>query len=98
MLAISTQSGNGKNASEAITAQFKSNPKDFAFSIACLKASTRDVYPTPLDSNCFPFASTIVFDFDCLTKRLANNKSLIISGSGAILVLSLIHISEPTRL
>ena len=41
--AISTQSGKGKKASEAITAPFRSNPNDLAFSIACFKASTREV-------------------------------------------------------
>ena len=33
--AISTQSGKGKKASLAITAPFKSNSNDFAFSMAC---------------------------------------------------------------
>ena len=46
--AISTQSANGKNASEAITAPSKSKLKDFAFSIAWRNASTRDVCPIPL--------------------------------------------------
>lgn len=46
--AISTQSANGKNASDAITAPFKSKPNDLALAIACLRASTRDVCPTPL--------------------------------------------------
>ena len=41
--AISTQSGNGKNASDAITEPFKSNLNACAFSIACLNESTLDV-------------------------------------------------------
>ena len=43
----STQSGNGKKASEAIAAFFRQNPKYFAFSIACFNASTLDVCPQP---------------------------------------------------
>ena len=38
-----TQSGKGKKASLAITAPFKSNSNDFAFSMACFNASTREV-------------------------------------------------------
>jgi hypothetical protein len=41
--AISTQSGNGKNASEAITDPCKENPKAVAFSIACFNESTLEV-------------------------------------------------------
>ena len=41
--ANSTQSGNGKKASEAITDSVKSNLKLFAFLTACFKASTLDV-------------------------------------------------------
>ena len=56
--AISTQSGKGKKASEAITEPFRSKPSSFARSRACFKASTREVCPTPLakknlkDENC----------------------------------------------
>ena len=64
--AISTQSGNGKNASEAITQPFISMLKLRAFSIACLNASTRLVCPTPLDNILSPLASTIALDFVCL--------------------------------
>lgn len=46
--AISTQSENGKNASEAITAPSSENPKLCAFSMACFSASTLDVCPMPL--------------------------------------------------
>ncbi len=73
--AISTQSGNGKNASLAITAPSRLKLKDCAFSIACRNASTRLVWPVPLAQSCFPFAKTIVFDFVCLQIFEANNKS-----------------------
>jgi len=41
--AISTQSGNGKKASLAITAPSKLKLKLFAFSMACFRASTLEV-------------------------------------------------------
>ena len=75
--ANSTQSGNGKNASEDITAPLKSNPKEFALSIACVNASTREVWPVPQEINWLFFAKTIVFDFTCFTNLLAKSKSLI---------------------
>ncbi len=41
--ASSTQSGNGKKASEAIATPSRDKPKDLAFSIACFNASTLEV-------------------------------------------------------
>ena len=84
--AISTQSGNGKKASEAITAPFRSKPNDLAFSIACFNASTREVCPTPLANSCLPFASTIAFDLLFLTILLANSISSTSSGVGVLSV------------
>ena len=60
--AISTQSGNGKNASLAITAPLVSKPNSFVFAIAWRKASTRDVMPAPLPISCLFSASTMVLD------------------------------------
>src|SRR5690606_41119566 len=57
--AISTQSGKGKKASEAITLPLISKPKDCAFSIACFNASTRDVCPTPEATKVLFLAKTI---------------------------------------
>ena len=62
--ANSTQSGNGKNASDAITASFKSNLKNLAFLTACFKASTLEVCPTPLANSCLFFANTMQPDVD----------------------------------
>ena len=84
--AISTQSGNGKNASDAITAPLRSNLKFFAFTIACFNASTLEVCPTPLAISCPFFASTMVLDFVCFTSLLANNRSFISSSSGSLFV------------
>ena len=64
--AILRNPGKGKKASLAITAPFRSKPKFLAFSIACFKASTRLVCPTPLASSCLPLASTIALDFAVL--------------------------------
>ncbi|MNI17594.1 hypothetical protein D3C73_709680 [compost metagenome] len=65
--AISTQSGKGKKASDAIAQPLRSKPKEIAFSIACFNASTREVWPTP-EANKVPFlANTIVFDLVCFT-------------------------------
>ena len=66
LFAISTQSGNGKNASLAITAPVKSNSKEVAFSIAWRNASTREVCPVPEAHSCLFFANTMVFDLVCL--------------------------------
>ena len=54
--------GKRKNASEAITAPFTSKPNSFALTRACFKASTREVCPTPLDSNWLFLVITMVFD------------------------------------
>src|SRR5690606_40982004 len=72
--AISTQSGNGKKASLAITAPCKSKPKDWALCMAWFKASTRLVCPVPLAHSCLFLANTIVFDLVCLQIFEANNK------------------------
>ena len=77
LCAISTQSANGKNASLAITAPFKSKPKLNALETACFKASTRDVCPVPLASNWLFFTITMVLDFVCFANLFANNKSFI---------------------
>ena len=79
--AISTQSANGKNASEAITAPFRSKLNETAFSIACFRESTREVYPIPLAQSCLFFTSVIALDLLFFTILLANNKS---STSGAV--------------
>ncbi|MNW16830.1 hypothetical protein D3C71_2158170 [compost metagenome] len=49
--AISTQSGKGKNASEAITEPSSAKLKACALTMACFRASTLEVCPTPLASN-----------------------------------------------
>ena len=75
LLAISTQSGNGKNASLAITAPSKLKLNFLAFSIAWLSASTLDVCPVPDASNCKFLERTMVLDFVCLHILDANIRS-----------------------
>src|SRR5690606_25985655 len=89
LLAISTQSGKGKKASEAITAPFKSKPKDLAFSIACFSASTREVWPTPLAQGLSLLLSTMVLDLVCLQILAANTSASFSSSVGATLVTTL---------
>ena len=84
--AISTQSANGKNASEAMTAPFRSKSNDFAFSMACLSASTRDVCPMPLAQSCLPLARTMALLLLCLTILLAKSRSSACSGVMAFCV------------
>lgn len=72
---LKLQSGNGKKASEAITAPFKSKPNDLAFSMACLKESTREVCPIPLAQSCLFFTKVIALDLLFFTILLANNRS-----------------------
>ena len=81
--------GKGKNASLAITAPCKSNLNFLALSMACCKASTRDVCPVPEASNCLFFASTMVFDLVCLQILEANNRSSIsvVLGANCVTVL-----------
>ena len=75
LLAISTQSGKGKNASLAITAFLREKLNSFAFSIACLRASTRLVCPVPEARSCLFLAKTIVLDLVCLHIFEAKSKS-----------------------
>src|SRR5690554_2148844 len=84
--ASSTESAKGKKASEAITAPFRSNSKDPALLMACLRASTRDVRPTPLAMSCLFLASTMALDLECFTILLANSKSSISCALGAVWV------------
>jgi hypothetical protein len=70
--ASSTQSGNGKKASEAITEPTKFKLKLVAFSTACFRASTLEVWPTPLAINCWLLAKTIVLEIVCLQIFEAN--------------------------
>lgn len=58
----------------------------FRFLYYCFKASTREVCPTPLASNCLFLASTIAFDLLFFTILLANNISSTSSGVGALSV------------
>ena len=73
--AISTQSGKGKNASEAITAPLRSKPKAFAFSMACFNASTLLVWPTPLENSWSWLLRIMVFDLVCLQIFKAKTKA-----------------------
>src|SRR5690606_36851573 len=84
--AISTQSGNGKKASLAITAPFKSNLNDWALWMAWFKASTRLVCPVPLAQSCLFLAKTMVFDLVCLQIFDANIKSSNSFSVGLLLV------------
>ena len=60
---ISTQSGKGKNASDAKTEPFRSNPNVFALCIAWFNASTLEVCPVPLEMSAPSFTSMMAFDF-----------------------------------
>ena len=82
--AISTQSEKGKNASEAITAPSRLNPKLRAFSMACLRASTLDVWPMPLAIILRSLASTMALDLECFTMMLAKSISAICSFVGSV--------------
>lgn len=73
--------GKRENASEAITAPFRSKLNETAFSIACFRESTREVCPIPLAQSCLFFTSVIALDLLFFTILLANNKS---STSGAV--------------
>ena len=84
--AISTQSGKGKKASLAITAPCRSKLNACALVMACLRASTLDVCPTPLAHSCLFLANTIALDLECLTILLANSRSSISSSVTILLV------------
>lgn len=75
--AISTQSGNGKKASLAMTAPFKSKLKLLALLIACSRASTREVCPVPPAQSCLFLTKIMVLDFVCLQIFEANKRSSI---------------------
>ena len=88
LCAISTQSGKGKNASDAITAPSKENPNFVALAMACSRASTLEVCPTPLANSCWSFANTMVLDIGGGTSEIAVialggivcNKSIRVAG------------------
>jgi hypothetical protein len=62
VIAISTQSGNGKKASLAITAPFKSNPKISLFQLLVVKHPLLRFVLFQKLINVLFFAKTIVFD------------------------------------
>src|SRR5439155_7074524 len=73
--AISTESGNGKNASEQSTAPRTSCPERSALKSASRTASTRDDCPAPIPSVRPSRAITIAFETTCRVTRHANLRS-----------------------
>ena len=73
--AIFTQSSKGKNASLAKTAPCRSALNCFAFSIACLSESMREVCPHPFPIRCLSFTIAMALLFKCLQMILANARS-----------------------
>src|SRR5687768_18158281 len=72
--AISTQSGKGKKASDAITLPFRSKPNAPAFSIACRSASTLDVCPTRSEEHTSELQSRLHLVCRLLLEKKKNKK------------------------
>src|SRR5207248_3802022 len=77
--ATSMPSGNGKYASEAMTARRAFSP---ALRTAVSTATTRDIWPGPTPTVARPLARTIAFEVTCFTQRHANRRSVNSSSEG----------------
>ena len=72
-----TQSSKGKKASEANTAPCRSNPKEWAFSMAWRKASTLEVCPMPDAYSC-PLNGRLVEERDLHTETADDFKTVTV--------------------
>src|SRR5205809_294231 len=77
--ATSMPSGNGKYASEAMTASRAFSP---ALRTAVSTATTRDIWPGPTPTVASPLARTIAFEVTCFTQRHAKSRSVSSSSDG----------------
>src|SRR6185503_2531583 len=82
LAAISTESGNGKKASEQSTAPSTSCPARSALRSAKRTASTREDCPAPMPSVRPSRAMTMAFEMTCLVTRQAKRRSRVSASVG----------------